>query len=105
MVQNLSLKESVHLWGIDREGPYCSMLLDFIERRAKSLAANLVKPKTEEAWLHQAPALRARLLHSLGLSRLPDRCPPPGLLVGEAQVHIADRRFDLRRADTQAVDL
>ena len=85
MSQDLSLRESIHLWGIDRAGPYRSMLLDFIEGQAARLAAGLVKPQTQEAWLHQVPELRARLLHSLGLSRLPERTPLSPRVVGKIE--------------------
>ena len=85
MCQDLSLKESIHLWGIDRAGPYRSMLLDFIEGEATRLAESLSKPHTGVAWLRRAPVLRARLLHSMGLSRLPERTPLSPRLVGKIE--------------------
>ena len=82
MGQDLSLKDYLRLWGVDSEGPYRSMLLDFIEEQAVQLTENLVRPQTQEAWSHQAPELRAKLLHSLGLSRLPERTPLSARVVG-----------------------
>jgi cephalosporin-C deacetylase-like acetyl esterase len=76
------LKVAAELWGIDRDSPYRAMLLDFIEKQAQQLAARLPKPETRESWEHHSAELRPRLLHSLGLNRLPERAPLEAQIVG-----------------------
>lgn len=71
MPANLTLEEAIALRGADRDSPYRTMLLDFIEKQAQYLAAGLPEPKTRDAWLRRIGELRSRLLHSLGLDRLP----------------------------------
>jgi cephalosporin-C deacetylase-like acetyl esterase len=58
------------------------MLLDFIERQAQKLAEGLAKPETSERWEARKAELKPRLLHSLGLGRLPERAPLRPQIVG-----------------------
>lgn len=85
MVNNLTLREVVELWGVDRDSPYRAMLLDFLEKQAQSLAARLPRPETQQAWLRRVADLRPCLLHSLGLTRLPDRTPLNSQIVGKIE--------------------
>jgi cephalosporin-C deacetylase-like acetyl esterase len=70
------------LWGIDRDSPYRAMLLDFIEGQAQRLAEGLPKPETSKSWEVRRAELKPRLLHSLGLGRLPGGTPLKPQIVG-----------------------
>ncbi len=93
MYADLPLKEAVRLWGIDRHSPYQDMLLDFIEEHARHLAANLPRIETKQAWHERATELWPHLLHSLGLTRLPDRTPLNPQIVGRVQ----RRAYDIEK--------
>jgi len=73
MAAHLTLEQAIALRGADCDSTYRTMVLDFIEQQSQCLAARLPKPETKEAWLHRADYLRPRLIHSLGLDRLPER--------------------------------
>ncbi len=77
------LTHNFELWGIDRGSPYRAMLLDFIERQAQGLAKGLPKPATRASWEIRKTELKARLLDSLGLRRLPERRPLNAQIVGD----------------------
>jgi len=68
-----TLPHLLGLWGIDRDSPYRAMLLDHIEQQAQRLAAQLPKAETRESWEARRAELKQRLLHSLGLAKLPNR--------------------------------
>jgi cephalosporin-C deacetylase-like acetyl esterase len=79
------LKTAVRLWGLDKDGRYQGMLMGFFERQATRLAANLARPGTRHEWLQQAAEIRANLLHSLGLCRMPARTPLSAQVVGQIE--------------------
>jgi dienelactone hydrolase len=85
MATNFSLREFVGLSGANQASPYQAMLLDFIEKQAQHLAAQLPRPETKEVWLRRADDLRPRLLHSLGLTRFPNRNPLNPQIVGKIE--------------------
>jgi cephalosporin-C deacetylase-like acetyl esterase len=85
MTNHYSLKESINLLGIDRDSPYRNMVLDFIEERARQLAARLPSPETKAGWLQRAAELNAPLLHSLGLTNLSERTPLNAQVMGKLE--------------------
>ena len=85
MISDYSLKEAISLLNIDRDSPYRNMVLDFIEAQARQLAARLPKPQTKEGWVQRAAELPAPLLHSLGLTRFPERTPLNVQVVGKLE--------------------
>jgi len=85
MTIHSSLKEDISLLGIDRDSRYREMVLDFIEEQARQLAARLPRPETKEGWLQRAANLRAPILHSLGLTRFPERTALKAQVVGKLE--------------------
>nr|HMN31465.1 acetylxylan esterase [Caldilineaceae bacterium] len=79
---SITLPEAVTLLGLDHDSPYRNMVLDFIEGQFQQLAAALPRPQTAETWRQRAADLRRPLLHSLGLTTLPERTPLNPQVVG-----------------------
>jgi cephalosporin-C deacetylase-like acetyl esterase len=85
MISGFNLKEMISLLGLEQHNPYQNMVLDFIEGQARHLAARLPKVQTKDDWRQRASELQAPLLHSLGLTRWPERTPLQAQVTGKLE--------------------
>lgn len=65
-----SFRQRIAWWGVDRALPGGTMVLDFLEMRARYLATQRPQLDSHTAWLTRAATIRSRVHRSLGLSKL-----------------------------------
>jgi cephalosporin-C deacetylase-like acetyl esterase len=83
-VEQISFPDQLALWGVDRPAADPGMLLNFVEKLAKSQAAPSLARTWEELEARRS-SLQLRLRHSLGLDPWPERTTLNPRKVGELE--------------------